>query len=186
MKEIFQRIYDTHAWGAGSGPGANPAACRPYLDWLQQYIRDTQPASVLDVGCGDMRLWQGFDWSGADYLGVDLVDCHHAAALRFWQGDALHLEWDFDLVIVKDVLQHLPHAVIEKFFDKFGAAGAVIVTNDATTRNDGDIDPGEYRAVDLTLPPYNRVPLVWFTFDSVPRRKLTALFSGKALSEPCT
>jgi 2-polyprenyl-3-methyl-5-hydroxy-6-metoxy-1,4-benzoquinol methylase len=88
---------------------------------LQAFLRDNAVRSVVDVGCGDWQFSRLIDCSGLDYRGFDVVpaviEAHRAAFGR--EGVRFDLLEDFaalpeaDLVLRKDVLQHLPLPDVE-------------------------------------------------------------------------
>jgi hypothetical protein len=58
----------------------------------------------------------------------------------------------FDLVICKDVLQHVPNSVANEYLDVFVAVGRhALITNDAFPSDhvNEDISTGDYRAMDI-------------------------------------
>src|SRR4051812_40562633 len=124
MREAFERIYAKEAWGKGkgSGTGSSPVYCAAYLRYLGELLLTKR--SVLDIGCGDWQLYKGFTWPArVHYVGVDIVETnvqrntlvHSARNIEFVHTDvtvskhthALFEQYGpFDLVLVKDVLQH--------------------------------------------------------------------------------
>lgn len=124
MKEAFEKIYEKERWGKdkGSGTGSSPKYCEKYLAYLHGLLRTH--SSVLDLGCGDWQLYQGFDWGATRYRGVDIVSSvvarnrlqyatpninFHCA--NFNDPEVLakaftHNTTGYDLVLCKDVLQH--------------------------------------------------------------------------------
>src|SRR5262245_52014706 len=124
MKTVFSEIYERRVWGRGSGEGSLPEHTSGYRTFLERFLREQQVRSVVDYGCGDWQFSRLIDWSGIDYLGLDLVDTlieHHRAAygarnVRFEALDGVPAELpDADLIILKDVLQHWSHRTIESF-----------------------------------------------------------------------
>lgn len=181
----FQDIYDKNVWG-GSGPGSDPSACGPYLEWLKNFISEHHVESVFDVGCGDLRLYRDFEWCCV-YRGVDLVDARVDKSLPFICGDANNFsrvgewdstDWDSDLILIKDVLQHLPHREIRRLLGNVQSSTFVAITNDRG-HSDRDIEVGQYRAFDLNR--YGVEAIHSFEFKSVPRIKKTSLFHGSEI-----
>jgi hypothetical protein len=67
-----------------------------------------------------------------------------------------------DLLLCKDVLQHLPIALIQRFIANNLQPGKykwAILTNDQGPDN-ADIEPGDYRTIDLRKPPFGVKDLV--------------------------
>lgn len=51
-----------------------PEYAEPYVDMLQRFLHDYEIRSVVDLGCGDWQFSRLIDWSGVDYLGLDVVE----------------------------------------------------------------------------------------------------------------
>jgi hypothetical protein len=62
-----------------------------------------------------------------------------------------------DLLISKDVLQHLSNTLVHNFIEnnlRKGKYKWVILTNDRGSKN-SDVENGGYRAIDLSAPPFD-------------------------------
>lgn len=96
---------------------------REELERFVDYVRERE--SVLDVGCGDGRVFETFKAKGVSYAGVDLSDDVIAKARTRWAkevaegrvafeaGDLLDLPVEdgrFDVVVAAGVLHHVPSA----------------------------------------------------------------------------
>ena len=73
----------------------------------------------MDLGCGDWASSRLVDWSGIDYLGLDVVPVaiehcrthYRRPGVRFEVFDLVEETRRLaDLLICKEVLQHLPNA----------------------------------------------------------------------------
>jgi SAM-dependent methyltransferase len=166
-KSIFNRIYHEHLWGQGSGPGSSFDNTVEYRGFLQQFMKTNQIKSVVDIGCGDWQFSQHIDWSGIRYIGLDVSDVVLANTRSFATDGIEFHEFDAlsgvlpsaDLAIMKDVLQHWSNADILAFLPKLKTFDRVLITNGfpehAMRQLNADIRPGEYRSIDLSLPPFN-------------------------------
>jgi hypothetical protein len=186
--KIFSRIYETGGWGVNadgegiSGMGSIPKNAIPYLQMLQEFIITHEIQSVVDIGCGDWELSKLIDWGTIDYYGYDAADqvikkdiLRYGGERRtFATCDAIHADLpQADLMICKDVLQHLPNSYIRDFIPKFSKYKYCLITNDIDygplyDRNlNADIKMGWGRCIDLTLPPFNvkGVPLIRYISD---------------------
>jgi len=107
------------------------------------------------------------DWSGVKYTGVDVVQSViHKNRLAFATPSVRFIHADFlskdlptaDLLICKDVLQHLPNDKITHFIKQFGKYKYCLITNGVDTQTqsstNSDIHLGDYRPLDLTRPPF--------------------------------
>lgn len=143
----FQEIYERGAWGknVGSGRGSDPTYCAPYLEYVRKLIDSGKYSSVLDVGCGDWQHSKLIDWRGLTYLGVDMVDAifykeevpknvlfSSADVLKKGTLPLLFGMRNWDLVLVKDVMQHWSDDEIQIFLDEFVSLPwkTVVVVND--------------------------------------------------------
>jgi SAM-dependent methyltransferase len=112
--EFWDERYRTNL-DLGSGGGSRGEHLRFKRRLLQDLIGRLRPASILDVGCGDIEVTKGLDFEG-HYTGVDLspfiVDRNRAIRpdWEFLQGDFLALSearnLKADLVLCLDVLIH--------------------------------------------------------------------------------
>jgi SAM-dependent methyltransferase len=119
--EVFTEIYDNERWGKGkgSGTGSDPSYCRKYLENLRVFLEKREIKTVLDLGCGDRQLYNGFSWQGYSYLGVDVVPSVAPDLVHDFQNDPESL-WtqSWDLVILKDVLMHWTNEEVVEFMDR--------------------------------------------------------------------
>ena len=171
LTQTFNRIYTEGVWGrdvAGkgtSGTGSTPEITREYRAYLQDFIRKNRVQSVVDAGSGDWSFSSTIDWAGASYLGVDIAsdvieavrEKHEKRNVKFRVGDITEELPGADLLISKDVLQHLPNELVHKFIRnnlRKGKYKWALLTND---RGSGNLDtiPGGYRAIDLAAPPFD-------------------------------
>ncbi len=116
MKQIFEEMYQKKIWGGGSGVGSLPEATVRYRAVLQKLLTDYQVRSVVDIGCGDWQTGSLVDWTGIEYTGIDIVpEVIEADRKRYGRrgrhflcGNVLEMSPPAaDLLIIKDVLQHL-------------------------------------------------------------------------------
>ncbi|HEY1307891.1 MAG TPA: class I SAM-dependent methyltransferase [Vicinamibacterales bacterium] len=171
LTDTFNRIYAEGTWGkdvAGrgtSGTGSTLAITREYRAYVEDFIKTHNVKSVVDAGCGDWTFSSAIDWSGADYLGVDIASDviaavrarHEKGNIKFQVGDITDELPAADLLISKDVLQHLSNKLVHNFIRnnlRKGRYKWVILTNDRGTTN-SDVESGGYRAIDLARPPFD-------------------------------
>jgi SAM-dependent methyltransferase len=166
--QIFNRIYTDSAWKTGSGPGSTEEDTRPYREFLQAFLRDHAITSVADLGCGDWQFSKLMDWSGIDYTGMDVSTValdiarkNSGGAHRF-----IHLNGasddlpKADLLLAKDVLQHLSIQDIQGVLSRLNGYKFALLTNGYPPRQsrmvNSNIQPGERsRPLDFTAPPFN-------------------------------
>jgi SAM-dependent methyltransferase len=162
-KIIFDEIYRLEKWGFQSGSGSDPEVAKVWIDTVNQILGWPSIKSVLDIGCGDWRLGASYQMHGKDYLGMEVSQealkiCQkfESETVRFHQGDAELIDFpSADLILIKDVLQHLPTNSVLRIFDKIKESCRVaLICNDYDSRN-FDIESGGYRGLDLRGFPFN-------------------------------
>src|SRR5215203_3897529 len=140
MERDFARIYAEHDWddNVRSGPGSHPKLTRPYVALLQRFLREHHINSVTDLGCGDWSFSRLIDWSGVDYVGIDVVpdliqtltSTYATPGVRFVNADILNDDLPrADLAISKDVLQHWPNEAILHFIRRLKSFKYALLTN---------------------------------------------------------
>jgi 2-polyprenyl-3-methyl-5-hydroxy-6-metoxy-1,4-benzoquinol methylase len=166
-KEVFSKIYKEDLWHGGSGAGSKIENVKEYVDILQKYIDKPEIKTVLDLGCGDWQFSKFLDLSSVSYLGVDVVESvvesnknsYSASNIEFISHDITTYEIPkVDLIICKDVLQHLCNKdVIDILIKIVKSSKFSLVTNDFTSEDsvNRDINNGSYRCLDLSLSPFN-------------------------------
>ena len=163
VESIFDFIYAHGVWGGGSGAGSDFSRTVLYVAYVQALMDKHDVRSVLDLGCGDWRFSRYLDFSGRDYTGFDVVPSVVAANrtafgapnIRFEQADlSTHPQFPpCDLILCKDVLQHLSNARVSAILAKCGVARLALITNDYHPEN-SDCRDGETRPLDVTAPPF--------------------------------
>ena len=165
-KKVFSKIYKEDLWQDGSGGGSKVENVGEYVDVLQKYIDKPEVKTVVDLGCGDWQFSKFLDLSSVLYLGVDVVDSvidsninlYSASNIDFISRDITTYEVpQVDLIICKDVLQHLCNKdVISVLVKIIKSSKFALITNDfyPESTSNIDIDNGGYRYLDLTLSPF--------------------------------
>jgi hypothetical protein len=161
----FTEIYSSDYWRLTKIP-AEPDRHQRFATLIENAIRAYKVESVVEFGCGFWNYGKLVDWSGLTYDGFDVVpglsdlnaDACDAPNIRFHQ---LTKEADLpraDLLICKDVLQHLPSDDVLHYLAIFKALFPyMLIVNDIMPDDNvnGPIAHGGYRALRLDLPPFN-------------------------------
>ena len=168
ITEIFTDIYNNTA------ETYNPDI-ETYIDQLVSFIQENKVQSVLDIGCGDFKMMSRVIRKvDINYIGIDVVEdmikhhqqLHGAMKTDFLFLDAIDEELpDAELVIIRQVLQHLSNAQIQKILSKLSKFKYVIITeemlSDDSTEPNVDKIPGPHirtsllSSVFIDLPPFN-------------------------------
>jgi len=186
---VFNQIYKSGYWGrhpsglGSSGPGSTELVTREYRKFIETLIRQEGIKTVVDAGCGDWEFSQHIDWGGAQYIGIDVssvvldrvIAQYSKPNIMFSEASLVEVLPPADLLIVKDVLQHLPIDDISKFIHnnlRPGRYKIAVLTNDRAANgadNNSNIVRGDYRKIDLASPPFNVHGLEDFDlFKSIP------------------
>src|SRR5690349_16707537 len=162
--EVFSRFYEGGPWSDAELPGSTLESTRLYRAFLEQFVIEHDIRSVLDVGCGVPDYLQPVDWKGARYVGLDVVPSvvsrnrQRFPDKEFVHGDGRDLEAHsgFDLLLVKDVLQHWSHASIRAFLEQPALAEfehVLIVNCDDERPDNAEIADGGWRPLNLLAEP---------------------------------
>ena len=173
---VFDEIYKKNIWGVGSGSGSFAENTVEYRAMLQKIFDDDRYQSFVDFGCGDFQIMKLMKVPlHKSYVGLDVVahvieenerlygvnqntnyKFHHVEDLETLNRELRQLMLKGDMIIAKDVLQHLPNQNIQYFIDHIlPHFKYALITNDYSTTNNEDILEGQYRSIDLAAPPFN-------------------------------
>lgn len=177
---VFDQIYSTSYWGNGSGGGSSPDATLPYKNFLENFIRSKGVKSIVDLGCGDWQFSRFVDFSGATYRGFDVAKSvinenrkkYSSENVEFSLMDDYCSLPPADLLLCKDVLQHLSNEEVVKVLNVLPNFKFSLITNDISNMSmlgnllwtakqsfsvpliNRDIKIGDYRLLDPTLKPF--------------------------------
>lgn len=190
-EEVFTEIYNKNLWHGGSGDGSKIQNSKKYVTFLQHFLKQHKIRSVVDLGCGDWQLHKYIDWSGIQYKGYDVVKHILEASQREFGNDSIQfihanaIDTDLptaDLLICKDVLQHLPLSDIVRLIPQLKKFKYCLITNDVEpstlSSNNADMIRGGCRTIDLTKPPFNLSGNKILTFRSFDVIKQTLLINN--------
>ncbi|ACA17879.1 glycosyltransferase sugar-binding region containing DXD motif [Methylobacterium sp. 4-46] len=175
IARAFETIYRADSWSHGSGPGSRPVNTIAYRAFLERFIAENRVATVTELGCGDWQFSRLIDWSGVTYTGFDVVESVITRNLaRYWRDTV-----DFrlltriedlpggDLLLAKEVLQHLPLGVIRAYLPVIRSRYRfALITNTDKPEDglNGEIEPGGYRPLRLDRPPFDLPGAVVLTY----------------------
>ncbi len=171
-QEIFSDYARSNKWGdrdSLSGKGSNLEATEELRRILPALLKELGATSLLDVPCGDFYWMAHVDLGGIDYLGGDIVpeligrnrDNHAGPGVRFEVIDLIRGPVPpADVIFVRDCLVHLSNehaAAALRNIAQSGGQWLLTTTFPQSGRND-DIATGQWRAIDLTKPPFSLPP----------------------------
>ncbi len=164
--QVFCSLYEDGVWDERQ-PGSTLEASRPYRSFVEQLLVEHEIRSVLDAGCGLVGYPHAIDWKGARYVGLDIVPAvvernrARFPGVEYVEGDARQLGayTGFDLLLVKDVLQHWSLESVRAFLAQPALASfkhVLLVNCDDERVDNADIDDGDWRPLNLLAPPEAR------------------------------
>lgn len=189
MKEVFEKIYTNGSWkdthGTNSGPGSSIQCSKKYIDFLEEFIAKNSIREIVDLGCGDFNLMKHCNLAGINYSGVEIVSFvvennntqYGSDTVKFANHNIIEYVHPnkCDLVLLKDVLQHLSYEAIFKCLNNITYSKYVLITNDVADDN-VNIPNGGYRPLDLSKEPFNLSVTPVFDFDSCGFHKRVVLY----------
>jgi SAM-dependent methyltransferase len=167
--DIFAQYARSNKWGdknSLSGKGSNLEATAEVRKLLPPLLRELGAKSMLDVPCGDFFWMQHVDLTGIDYLGGDIVPglidanrrAHARPGVAFEVVDLIRGPVPkADVIFVRDCLVHLSNDHVRDALANIAQSGAtwLLSTTFPDVCANEDIATGEWRAIDLTKPPFN-------------------------------
>ena len=180
-KDAMEQIYEKKLWGGGeafdfySGAGSHQAELlEPYVDAVSSFLTSFEtPLTVCDLGCGDFNVGKQLVPHAQKYTGVDIVPDLIARNRATFKADNLEFlcldiavdEWPAaDCVLLRQVLQHLSNAEVQRIVSKLANYKYVIVTEhlpQGSFTPNKDILSGQgirlkvQSGIDLLAPPFN-------------------------------
>lgn len=193
-KEIFSEVYSKKIWGQTdkgggykepffSGSGSHDETIIvPYINLLLQIITNNNIRLITDLGCGDFWIMRNvlsalsknnyaFFYNGVDVV-EDLIkhnsETFNYPHIKFHCMDAAQDDTELpfgELLIIRQVLQHLSNSDIKKILSKIKAFKFVLITEhiyegidkiiNIDKSTDGNIRIGLRSGVYVEKPPYN-------------------------------
>jgi len=126
MIKSFDDIYKKNIWTTGSsGSGSNfTKTNQKLINEINEFIKSNNILNVADYGCGDFKIMKYLDFKNISYYGYDKVDFiinknneeNKNDNIKFINSE--EIPKGFDLVIVKDVLQHHQDEDVIKYLNE--------------------------------------------------------------------
>jgi hypothetical protein len=172
LEGIFSRIYSGNLWGepeSVSGPGSSLAATTVVRRELPTLLADLGIRTLLDAPCGDCHWILATPLDLDLYIGADLVPALIERNVAELGGPGrefrvLDLTRDplpaADAILCRDCLIHFSFRFIRRALDNFRQSGAryLLTTTYSGLPRNHDILSGQWRPLDLELPPFGLPP----------------------------
>lgn len=178
LKEIrkqFEAIYSEDTWSNGSGPGSLPSSTIEYRAYVERFIHENSITTVTDLGCGDWQFSKYINWSSVRYTGLDVVPSliernnalYATDHISFAVSETLDSLPGGDLLLAKEMLQHLPNSLIAAYLEVISQRYKYALLTNSIAPGDGvnrDIAAGGYRPLRLERPPFQARGAVVFVY----------------------
>lgn len=196
MNNVFVKIYKRNKWKYGSGEGSLVIHTNGYVTFLENFMQEHQVRSVVDMGCGDWQFSRNIHWGNARYHGFDVVPSVIEENTRNFSSDTIEFQLysgnpaelpSADLLIVKDVLQHLPNRTIFQFIAVLSRFKYTLITNCVNPRGrtrNRNVWTGGFRYLDLRLPPFNLPATEVYQFTKNARHLNSGGIMGRFFQRP--
>lgn len=178
-KEAMEQVYEKNLWGGQteffSGEGSHlQHIVDPYIKAVTAFLTSfNNPLSVCDLGCGDFNIGRQLVEHTKKYFAVDIVSDLIERNKQTFQAE--HLEFQCldiaaddlppaDCAIVRQVLQHLSNAEVQRIVNKLSQYKYIIITEhvpNGTFTPNKDIISGQgtrlkkQSGLDLLASPFN-------------------------------
>ena len=173
----FSGIYETNQWASTetrSGGGSEMKSTVEIRAELAGILNQYKINSLLDAGCGDWNWMNTLDLSGAQVWACDIVPSMIAENKRkygnlacFFRADLVHDDLPaVDLILCRATLFHLSLAhVAEALANMKRSAKYLLTTTHVWVTENEDIADGQWRRLNLLLPPFNLPPPLLSFYD---------------------
>lgn len=169
IEKLFTDIYKTNFWLSSesvSGPGSELRFTRRMSHELTALIKRFGITSIADAPCGDCNWMRHVNIGSCRYIGYDIVQ---DLIERNREILGSHKEFEHtnlieniiekvDLIICRDMLAHLTDEQIFKVLHNFKQSGSkyILMTTNLNSRENYPIArAGDWRKLNLELPPFN-------------------------------
>lgn len=193
MAQTFALFYAENRWGddeSVSGPGSNLARTAKLRRELPALLENIGARTLLDAPCGDFNWIQHTQLGIEQYIGVDVVPdlitrnqkLYRNNDRRFVLSDLTRDELPrVDVILCRDCLIHFSYRHITAAIKNFKRSGSTyLLTNSYPRwRQNANIRTGDFRHLNLTLPPFNFPPPLKQIDEKLPEEQ--EQFFGKIL-----
>lgn len=184
-KDAMTQVYSKNLWGGDhhdfySGTGSHlPELVEPYLNAVTKFLTSFEdPPTVCDLGCGDFNVGHRLVQHAKHYVAIDIVPSLIDRNRKKFKEENLEFVCSDiavddlpsgDCVILRQVLQHLSNAEVQRVVEKLAAFKYVILTEHVPVGNftpNLDIISGQgtrlkkQSSIDILNPPFNFIATV--------------------------
>jgi SAM-dependent methyltransferase len=193
MQSTFANHYTDNLWGNAesvSGPGSSLNSTIKLRSELPLLLAELGAKSLLDAPCGDFNWMKETDFHLEQYFGVDVVSeivdrnqkLYGNERTTFLVRDLTRDELPCaDVILCRDCFIHLSYRHIAAAIKNFKRSRSTyLLTNTYPLwRSNGNIRTGDFRPVNLLLPPFDFPPSIRQIDEKSPEQRRE--FFGKTL-----
>ncbi len=172
MAQVFGHIHETRHWGhpdSVSGEGSTELQTATLRRELPLLLENLGVRVLLDIPCGDFAWLSQVELALSSYVGGDIVpEIIQRNRERFPSPSRTFAVLDLsrdpipagDLLLCRDCLVHFSFADINRTFENLaeGDVGYLLTTTFTDCKENEDITTGDWRPINLQLPPFNFPP----------------------------
>lgn len=170
LEKKFSAIYDNNFWQgvqSKSGPGSELAATSEIIRNLPIIFNKFKIKTILDAACGDFNWMQHVNLDIIEkYIGVDIVPELITKNNQMYKNSKISFESlniteegceQVDLIICRDCFVHLSFEKINNAIRNIVESGSkyLLSTSFLNIERNLDILDGEWRKINLLLPPFD-------------------------------
>ena len=149
-KKAMEQIYEQNLWGGNSktyysGSGSHDLQIVvPYINCVLDFLKSLpKPVIILDLGCGDFNIGQQILPYAKKYIAIDIAEnVINYNKSKFIQENLEFLCLDIakdalpkaDVVIIRQVLQHLSNREVKMILSKLNAYKYILLTEHLPSR----------------------------------------------------
>ena len=188
-----EQLYKNNLWPVQesiSGPGSDLIYTTPIRKELPILAAELGVSSILDIPCGDFNWMRTVNFGSCKYIGADIVEelvsrnnqQYASNGRKFIKLNIVNDELPtVDLVLCRDLFVHLPYGDIVKALNNIRKSRSkyVLTTSHLLTTKNHDILAGQYRPINLVLPPFSFPAPIRIIYEDVPEGYTN---TGKTLS----
>lgn len=143
-KDVMEQIYDQNLWGGKeldfySGIGSHdPMVVNIYVKTVTDFLKShDHKMTICDMGCGDFNIGQHIFKYSKKYFAIDIVEeLIERNKMKFKTKNleflCLDIAYDVlpkaDVIIIRQVLQHLSNNEIQKILNRLKTCKYIILT----------------------------------------------------------
>ncbi len=168
-EETFKTIYNENLWGSSesiSGQGSILELSKNAIQAINTIIEYYNITSILDLPCGDFNWMQHVNLKNIQYLGGDIVEGLIQNNLKNYQANTIDFQQlniiedqlpKANLIVVRDCFVHFSYEAIFKALNNIQDSKStyLLTTTFTSSKLNYDIVTGDWRPINLTLPPFN-------------------------------